>query len=203
MKRINIFLLSLLATMAALLSLNSCEDEASGDTTPPAKVTNVVFTPQFGGGYFTYTAPADEDFLYVRAEYTIDTGAKISKTSSVYSDTLFIEGFGQEKEYEVKIFSVDRNNNQSDAVNMKVTPLAPTTLAVLETVQVLPGFSSLVVDWQNLQEKNVTIFVRVKTGTTEATKIYASNLAKDRFMIDGLKGEPNEVSVFIKDTYEN
>lgn len=203
MKRINFLYLSLLAAMTALLTLSSCEEEASGDTTPPGKVTNVTFTAQYGGGYFTYDIPEDEDFLYTRAEYTIDTGAKISKTSSVYSDTLFIDGFGQQKEYEVKIFSVDRSNNHSEPVIMKVVPLGPTTVAVLETVKVLPGFSSLVVDWENEQEKNVTIFVNVKTGTTEATKIYASNLAKDRFMIEGLKGVPHEVNVYIKDTYEN
>lgn len=189
--------------IVSLFQFNSCQDSLDGDSTPPGQVTDVVFTPQFGGGYFIYTAPADEDFLYTRAEYIIDTGVKISKTSSVYSDTLFIDGFGQRKEYEVNIFSVDRNNNHSAPMTMKVVPLEPTTMAVLETVKVLPGFSSLVVDWENEQEKNVTIFVNVKVGSTEATKIYASNLAKDRFMIDGLTGDAHDVTVFIKDTYDN
>lgn len=202
MKRIYYFYIFILL-FAAVLIMNSCQDAAVGDTTPPGQVTNVTFTPQYGGGYFTYTIPSDEDFLYTRAEYTIDTGAKISKTSSVYSDTLFIDGFGQEKEYNVQIFSVDRNNNQSAPVTMKVVPLEPTTLAVLETVQVQPGFSSLVVDWENDQKKNITIYVNVKVGETEATKIYASNLEKDRFMIDNLKGEPHTVNVYIRDTYEN
>ena len=188
---------------AAVFIMHSCNDSESGDMTPPGQVSNVTFTPEYGGGYFTYTIPSDEDFLYTRAEYIIDTGAKISKTSSVYSDTLFIDGFGQKKEYDVQIYSVDRNNNQSVPVTIKVTPLEPTTLAVLETVEVMPGFSSLVIDWENEQRKNVTIFVNVKVGNTEATKIYASNLAKDRFMIDNLKGEPHSVNVLIRDTYEN
>lgn len=189
--------------IVSLVQFNSCQDSMEGDSIPPGQVTNVVFTPEFGGGYFTYTAPPDEDFLYTRAEYIIDTGAKISKTSSVYSDTLFIDGFGQRKEYEVNIFSVDRNNNHSAPLTVKVVPLEPTTTAVLETVKVLPGFSSLVVDWENEQEKNVTIFVNVKVGTVEATKIYASNLAKDRFLIDGLSGDAHDVTVYIKDTYDN
>ena len=95
--------------MLALLLLNSCQDETvSSDKTPPKQITNVEFTALNGGGYFTYTIPDDEDFLYVRAEYMIDNGSVISKTSSVYSDTLFIEGLGQVKEYEVKLYSVDR-----------------------------------------------------------------------------------------------
>src|SRR5690554_4402176 len=200
MKRKYIFIIIL---NAVAFGIYSCQDTAEGDTNPPGQVTNVEFTPQYGGGYFTYTIPSDADFLYTRAEYTIDTGVKISKTSSVYSDTLFIEGFGQQKEYEVQIFSVDRNNNHSSPVIMKVTPLEPTTLAVLETVQVQPGFSSLVVDWENDQRKNITIYVNVTVGETEATKIYASNLANDRFMIDNLEGLPHSVNVYIRDTYEN
>lgn len=198
-----IYYFSATIIIAIILLLNSCSDTLEVETTPPGQVTNVVFTPLYGGGYFTYTVPNDEDFLYTRAEYTIDTGKKISKTSSVYSDTLFIEGFGQEKEYEVKIFSVDRNSNESQPVIQRVTPLAPTTSAVLQTVQVQPGFSSLVLDWTNELRQNVTIYVDVKVGNTQATKIYASNLAKDRYIIENLQGVPHSVNVHIRDTYEN
>lgn len=189
--------------IATLLIFTSCDSDDKGDTTAPAQITNVEFTPNNGGGYFTFTIPADEDFLYVRGEYTIDTGENISKTSSVYSDTLFIEGFGQEKEYAVKLYSVDRNNNQSQPIIKNITPLAPTTVAVLETVEVIPGFSSIVIDWKNVQKQPVTIYVTVNTGETQATKIYASNLASDRFSVDNLKGTPHQVSVHIRDSYQN
>ncbi len=198
-----IYYLSILLVAAATIALSGCRNENLKETIPPQQVKDVVFTPQYGGGYFTYTIPGDEDFLYARAEYTIDTGQKISKTSSVYSDTLFIDGFGQEKEYEVKIFSVDRNSNESQPIVKMIKPLAPTTLAVLETVKVMPGFSSIVLDWENELRKNVTIYVNVKVGETQATKIYASNLQKDRFTIENLKGVPHAVNIFIKDTYEN
>ena len=85
----------------------------------------------------------------------------------------------------------------------RVTPLAPTTSAVLETVQVQPGFSSLVLDWTNVLRQNITIYVEVEVGDTKATKIYASNLAKDRYIIENLKGVPHTVNVHIRDTYEN
>ncbi len=195
--------LSMLLCVAALTTLSSCNNETIGDTTPPGQVKDVVFTPQYGGGYFTYTIPSDNDFLYARAEYIIDTGEKVSKTSSVYSDTLFIEGFGQEKEYEVRIFSVDRNANESQPVVTTVKPKAPSTLAVLETVTVQPGFSSIVLDWENELRQTIFIYANVKVGETQATKIYSSNLAKDRFTIDNLDGKPHEVNIFIKDTYEN
>ena len=135
-----IYNITILFVLALLPLLNSCQDEAtSGDMTPPAQIKDVQFTPLNGGGYFTYTIPEDEDFLYVRGEYQIDNGEVISKTSSVYADTLFIEGLGSVKEYQVKLFSVDRDNNHSEPVVMNVTPLIPTTAAILETVTVQPG----------------------------------------------------------------
>ena len=199
----NLYFYFTFIAIAALLFFTNCESEEKVDTIAPAQITNIDFTPNNGGGYFTFTIPADEDFLYVRGEYTIDNGKIISKTSSVYSDTLFIEGFGQEKEYEVKLYSLDRNNNQSKPVIKRITPNAPTTVAVLETVHVQSGFSSIVIDWENEQKQPVTIYVNVKTGNVEATKIYASNLPKDRFSIDNLKGTPHTVTVHIRDTYEN
>lgn len=200
MKNLYHFLSLLVATA---LSLNGCTDKIEGDTVAPGQVKDIVFTPQYGGGYFTYTIPSDEDFLYTKAEYVIDSGEKISKTSSVYADTLFIEGFGQEKEYEVKIFSVDRYSNESQPVIQKIKPLASTTRAVLETLKIQPGFSSIVLDWTNELRQNITIFAQVKVGDVQATKIVASNLKKDRFIIENLKGVPHSVTVFIKDTYEN
>lgn len=181
----------------------SCDSEDKGEQIAPAQVKDVEFTPNNGGGYFTFTVPEDEDFLYVRGVYTIDNGKEISKTSSVYSDTLFIEGFGQVKEYEVKLYSVDRRNNASDPVIKKVTPLEPITTAVLETVVVQSGFSSLVIDWENEQQQPITIFVDVEVGDSHATKIYSSNLKKDRFYVENLKGEPHKVMVYIKDSYDN
>lgn len=182
----------------------SCNnDDLNVDKTPPGQITNVVFTPQFGGGFFTYTIPSDPDFLYVRAEYTLDNGKVISKTSSVYSDTLFVEGFGQSKEYEIKLFSVDRSNNESKPVIEKITPLAPVTSAILATVKVQPGFSSIVLNWENDLQLPISIYAKIKVNDTEVTKIYASNLQKDKFIIENLKGIPYNVSVFIKDTYDN
>lgn len=186
-----------------MITFVSCDSDEKGDVTPPAQITNVEFTPNNGGGYFTFNIPNDADFLYVRGVYTIDNGKEISKTSSVYSDTLFIEGLGQVKEYEVKLYSVDRESNESAPVIKKVTPLEPITSAVLETVVVQPGFSSLVIDWQNTQQQPITIFVDVEVGDKKATKIYSSNLVKDRFSVDHLEGLPHNVKVYIKDTYEN
>lgn len=195
-------LLPPLLLLAALSSVG-CGEKENVDVTPPAQITDVVFTPRNGGGFFTYKIPPDEDFLYTKAEYRIDNGELISKTSSVYSDTLFIEGLGQEKDYDVNLTTVDRLSNESVPVKMTIRPLAPTTAAVLGTVRILLGFSSLVVDWTNTLRQTITVCVNVTVGAVNAKKLYTSNLAKDRFIIDNLTGEPHGVKVYIRDSYQN
>jgi hypothetical protein len=189
----------------AVIAFCSCNDGVlkGADGTPPGQITNVEFTPLNGGGFFTYTIPSDEDFLYVRAEYTIDNGETISKTNSVYSDTLFISGLGSVKEYAVNLYSVNRTNNRSQPVVVRITPLEPTAVAVLETVTVMPGFSSLVIDWDNPQRQTLTILATVTIGSREATLVHASNTLRDRFTIPNLSGVPHEIKIRIRDMYGN
>ena len=186
-----------------LIGFISCEDEKSSDTNSPGQITNIQFTPQNGGGYFTYTIPTDPDFLYVRADYTVDTGAKVSKTSSTYKDTLFIEGLGTIKEYPVTLYTIDRDGNTSAPIVQKITPLASNISAVINTVSVKAGFSSLVISWKNTLKQTMDVYVTVKTGDKQGTKVQTSNLASDYFTYPNLEGIPYTVSVYIKDSYGN
>ncbi len=189
---------------AAALWVAGCDDnDNNGGSGAPEKVTDVTFIPQSGGGYFLYKYPDSENFLYTRAEYIIDSGEKISKTASCYSDTLFIEGFGSVKEYEVKIYSVGRDNVTSEPVVMKVTPLPTATETILNTLNIKSGFSSIVVGWENKTQANITAYVTIKIDGKEATKVQASNLKKDNFSIDNLEGKPYTVSAYLKDNYGN
>ncbi len=187
----------------SLIIFIGCDDDKSGDVVPPSQVTDIQFIPLNGGGYFTYKIPNDPDFLYVKATYTLDSGKEVSKTSSTYNDTLYIEGFGSEKEYEVRLYSIDRNGNASPPTIRKIVPMKANILAVIETVTVKAGFSSLVVNWKNELKQTMDVYVTVKTEGKEATKVQSSNLPVDYFSYPNLEGKPHEVSVYIKDTYGN
>jgi len=199
--KIEYIISSLLLCIAALFGCSDSDDNKTGNR--PDAITNVTFTPNNGGGYFLYTVPDNPDLLYIRADYIIDTGEKISKTNSIYSDTLFIEGLGQVKEYEIKLYAIDRNENASEPFVMYISPLYANTELVLETIVVQPGFSSLIVNWDNALEQNVDICVNVKIDGKEVEKIYSSNLKKDQFMIENLEGKGHNISVYVKDKYGN
>ena len=170
---------------------------------PPGQITNVTFTPINGGGFFLYTIPPDETFLYVRAEYIIDSGERIVRTNSVHSDTLFISGLGTVREYEIRLFSVNRAGQSSQPVIKRITPLEPHTEAVARTVEVRPGFSSVIVNWENELMLPINVFVIVNIGDREAMFVHTSNSLHDRFFINDLEAEPHNVRVYIEDMYAN
>lgn len=182
----------------------SCSDsEESKDTQAPGQITNVRFVPNYGGGYFLYDIPEDADFLYVRADYIVDSGTKITKTSSTYTDTLFIEGFGQSKEYEVKLYSVDRNQNVSQPLVQYITPMDANTNMVAATINVRPGFSSLIAEWENELKQNVDIYVKLSDGTVTAEKVQSSNELAGKFTVENLENKEYSISVYVKDQYGN
>ena len=182
MKKIYYGLMLLLSGMFMITASCSDDDEDSGDKAAPGQISNVRFVPNYGGGYFLYDIPDDPDFLYVRADYTVDSGEKISKTSSTYTDTLFIEGFGQVKEYEVKLYSVDRNGNVSVPVVETITPMEANTNMVASTLKIRPGFSALIAEWTNELKQTVDVYVRLSDGDAVAEKVISSN-SKDGFFL--------------------
>ena len=167
-------------------------------------LSNVEFTPVNGGGYFRYTIPDDEDYLYARAEYETDAGQTISRTSSVYCDSLMISGLGSVRPYEVRLYAVDNSANESDPVVVSVTPLEPNVTAIAGTLNIYPGFSALVITLENPLEEAVDIYVNIKTDDgREALKVYSSNLPEDRIFINQLEAIPYTVTAYIKDRYGN
>ena len=195
---------SLMLLLGGMFMINtSCSDDDEKDTMAPGQISNVRFVPNYGGGYFLYDIPEDPDFLYVRADYTVDSGEKVSKTSSTYNDTLFVEGFGQVKEYEVKLYSVDRNENVSAPVVQVITPLEANTNTVAATLTVRPGFSALIAEWTNELQQTVDVYVRLSDGETVAEKVLSSNSKDGFFLVENLQNKDYTVSTYVKDQYGN
>ena len=57
-----LFMASLLA--AGAVSCTKSESDDTREKVPPGPISNVRFTPDYGGGTIYYDIPSDEDFLY-------------------------------------------------------------------------------------------------------------------------------------------
>jgi len=184
---------------------SSCNsnDDSDGDTTPPSQAANITFKPNNGGGIFFYDVPEDEDFLFVKAVYTLDNNETIYKASSFYADSIGIEGLGTVKPYNVKLISVDRSGNESQAVVEEITPLEPLPNIILENLKVIPSFSSAYVTWDNPQRQNIVVGITHVVDGESIVKKYSSNELKDNLLIDNLDVRSYDFTVDIADEYGN
>ena len=100
---------SLYIALASLLFMGvSCKEEGRLDhidmsAPAPEQVYDVTVKPTPGGAILKYKMPKDENLLYVKAVYQIETGAVHTANASCYEDSLVLEGFGEGKSCPVKI----------------------------------------------------------------------------------------------------
>jgi len=210
MKKIIYFLVALFL----LAGVTTCKEEGRYEPAKsgkaPAQVTNVTYEPLYGGVKLHYTIPKDENLLQIEAEYVNEQGKTFLFSSSFFKDSLEVYGFSAIKEYTVNLFSTNRNGVRSEPVSVRVTPLEPAYLRVANSVKVISGFSSLLVDWENELEQNINIFVDfsyTQGGTPYSfTSVFSSNLLQDRRFVNDLylnQNEPVHVKVRIEDAFGN
>ncbi len=187
-----------------VVGLLGCKkDSPTNDPEAPGRLTNVRFTPLHGGGYFLYDIPHDPDFLYVAAKYKTDQGEVITKTNSVYSDTLYIEGLGQAAVYDIALYTIDRAGHERLSSIAQVTPLSPAVDEIAQSIRVRGAFSSLVVDVENPLGVRADVFVTCQNGDQTMTNIFASTKAKDRFFVNDMEEKDYKIRAYVQDLYGN
>jgi hypothetical protein len=173
MKKINIILQTV--AIAGFLSLIfGCNElpfaQTPTDKTPPPPVTNVEAISIPGGAKITYELPvSDDDISYVKAEYN-QNGKLWTVRTSIYSDTLIIEGLGSIEPITATLYVVDHSENTSSGVSVNFTPETPPIQTIFESVKLLPDFGGVKVLWTNdtNTEVGITIFIEDASGIMRA-----------------------------------
>ncbi|MDR0559073.1 MAG: DUF4959 domain-containing protein [Prevotellaceae bacterium] len=206
------YLTLIIAALFACVSY-SCEEgdrySVSGnDKTPPGIPTIDSIVPIYGGGRVFFTPPKDEDLLSVNAEYTNANGKTFYFTASYFSDSLDVIGFGDTLLHKVKIYAMDRAGNHSEEKLHEIRPLEPTISRVKKSLKVMPGFSSLLVDWENELERSVNVYVYFKYTqqgvVRDLVSVFSSNKLTERRYINNLIPDGTiDVKLQIEDTYGN
>lgn len=147
-----------------LLFMNSCKEEGIGqypiDAVAPGKVTNVGVIESFGGGVkIRYEIPNDDDLLYIKADYKLDDGRPMEVISSLYNNTMSIVGFAKEEERTIELRSVDRSQNISEPVFVKVTPKRSPIFDAFESLVARSDFGGIQLKWINTAKADLTIMV--------------------------------------------
>lgn len=221
----------IVASLVALaMSVTACFQPVEGNPEPdtenaPSPITEEMINRDacvvLPGEYHIIfnSLPEESNMLYVKAEYKVDNGQTIYKTMSVYSDTLVLEGFGSNEEfynpseelfeYPVKLYAVSRAGAESPALETYAQTQGPAVDVVVETIDIVPSFSSMVLTCKNPLRKNLDVCAVLEylenTTTPVVSKVYAltSEDTVKTIIIDNIPGGEYNVVAYVTDSYGN
>lgn len=155
-------------TITIALLFVSCDqndlEPLENNSTPPGQVSNVSVENLAGKSKIIYSLPTDQDLLYVRAEYTLASGKTMEVKSSYYNNSLEVEGFADAKEYDVKLYSVNRSEVASAPVVVKINPLESPIWDVFRSLNIKAAFGGIRVNADNPNRQDISILVMEKNN---------------------------------------
>lgn len=175
------------------------------DSQAPGAVSMVSYEQLPGGVEITFLAPSDEDFMYAKATYTLDTGERREAISSAYTNKLVIEGFGNTEPKEITLSAVDRMENEGPASTCTVVPGRPVYLDAFESMQLGSTFGGVYVSLSNPDNGNLIIELLQKDKFGEWQSLHTEYTSRKdiRFAVRGMEIEEQEFGAFVRDPWSN
>lgn len=196
----------------ACLFFIGCEEDKRGpiedDDRAPGIVTDVTVKNLAGRSVIKYKLPDDSDLLYIKAKYQLNNDVKRVVSASIYSDSLVVDGFGDDKEYNIEVFAVDRSENEGEVVDVKVNPLEPPIKTIKESLELKNTFGGVNIRWENVTNAPVAIVVMIEdtadTGKPflEAEVIYTS-ATEGNFNVRGFDTTERDFYCYVRDRWNN
>ncbi|MBE9600427.1 DUF5000 domain-containing lipoprotein [Pedobacter sp. MC2016-24] len=204
-------ILYMIFTLLVAVGLQGCKEDPRLDhndpnAAAPQQVTDFKAENTPGGANITYKLSSDVNLAYVKALYEIQPGVFKESKSSIYTDTLKLEGFGDTNEHEVKIISVGRNEKESAPAIVKVKPLAPPVELAYNNLSIEAGFGGVKVRIKNDLQANLAIVVDADTtgnGLLRPLQTFYTKSAASSFSVRGLSATPKKFSVYLRDRWGN
>ncbi|MDU1890346.1 MAG: DUF5000 domain-containing lipoprotein [Dysgonomonas sp.] len=197
--------------ISQLLLFFSCDDVEThkpfgkDDGKAPGKVKVDSYEKIPGGVKVKFIAPADEDLMYIKVKYRLDTGKDMEARASLYSDEIVVEGFGNINTKNLTISAVDRHENEGEAISIDVEPGTPACIAAYETLDTEVTFGGMYI--HSLNENRNLLFLDISTtnddGDWYTTHTEYTSVSNIRFSVRGFDAEPREFRIAVRDTWGN
>lgn len=196
-----------------LFALGGCEQDIEfrqphGDNgEKPDVVSGVEVESRPGGAKISYKLPSSENLLYVKAVYELQNGRTVEAKSSIYSDSLVVEGFADTQEKEVKLFAVSRNDVASDPVVVKVRPLDPPFKKVFESISIINAFGGYNLSASNPSKADISIIVMKRNVFNEFERDnFKSVYTRTEDIVSKIRGLDTlqqEFAIYVQDHWGN
>jgi hypothetical protein len=159
-----------------------------------------------GGGKITYKVPdSDNDISYVKAEYTYRDEKRVER-SSIYCDSLIIEGLGSIEPLSVNLYVVDHSQNVSTPASVSFTPDTPPLETIFSSVSLTSDFGGIKVSWANetATEIGITVFVEDSLGVMqEIDTRFSKDVQGELVFRGGYDSEEYHFAVRLRDKWGN
>lgn len=193
---------------ASCSKVDQMNEVVSTDKTKPGPLTNIQVKNVNGAAIITYDLPKSPNILYVLANYTINdkTGVTRQTKSSYYTDTTFVDGFAEAKEYEVKLEVYSRAGVASDPVIIKVHPDKPVYKLVREELSLNADFAGVNVSTSNQLKKKIGVVLLYNDpayGKYVIRQQSFNNFQLINFSSRGLDTLPKNVGAYVIDEFGN
>ena len=200
----------LISFFSIIFVMIGCKEDEKGplmkDNTSPKQISNVEVENLAGGAKITYSLPADKDLLYVLATYSTKEGLVKQAKSSVFKSYVILEGFSEAKEYTVSLKTVNRSENYSPEVSVKINPLEAPLHEVLRTIKVEGTWGGAHVSMYNEQKLEYILYTLLKDSITgkwsEYDRLYTSSKNRE-FYTRGLAPVPTDFAFYLTDKWLN
>lgn len=197
--------------ISLLFVVSGCKEEGRLDhidmsAPAPEQIYDITMRATAGGAVLKYKMPKDENLLYVKAVYQIETGAIHTTKASCYEDSLVLEGFGEVKPYPIQLYSVGRNEKESAPVTYEVTPLTPAYLTAFEHLELKAGFGGVSVSFKNPDKAALAIVLMgdtANTGEYIELETFYTEASMGSFPFRGLKEKESKFAVYLRDRWEH
>lgn len=202
-------ILFLIAIIGALAFMTGCDEDVRGPLFSDEGIPGPISSPEVqnlpGAALITYTQPTDKDLLYVKAEYTLDNGKKVVTKSSNFQGYILVEGFGSAKEHTITLSAVDRSENVSSPVQVKINPLTPNVHSVQQSVEMIPDFGGVQFRWENPNNAALAYIILAADSTNKLVPIETvySGVSEGQYTIRGFEPEEREFAMILRDRWDN
>jgi len=181
-------------------------DHIDENAPAPVQVSNIKSQSTPGGAILTYTVPSDVNLAYVKAVYEIQPGVFKEGKASFYTDTIKLEGFGNTDVYDVKVYSVGKNDKESEPLVIKVQPLTPPVYTAFADLTLDAGFGGVKVKFKNVNQANLAIVLEADTagnGVSTPVQTFYTKAIAGSYSVRGLAPIQKKFSVYLRDRWGN
>ncbi len=195
--------------MLSVLFLASCSektlDPISDSLGKPAKLTVDKVEPIAGGVTVTYTIPAVEDILAVKAVYTLDNGNQKETMVSYYDNQITLEGYNEMTEHTAEFYVLNRAQETSDAVKVSFTPLESPLSKTSRSVNIVEDFGGVMFSWTNEDQTPLTyeFLAQDSVGGMQSMRFMKSQVMDGSYGLRGYDTTPRRFGMILTDNFEN